>query len=222
MLTMKLNRIFRLSVLSALFIVAVALAGCSSSGTDPEPPYDVDANLAAAWQKFTSANYDGAIAGFSDVIAHAGSNSEAYLGRAWSKAYDKDFSGAVSDFNTAKTNGLDTPADADMGLAAVYRDYPAGNPDYQSAISHASAVIGADSSYVFWKRVTINFKDAHLIKAQSYFRLGESYFSLAHGEVNLLCEYQAIGLLASPESFTEGGYEEALAAKLDVLTELID
>ncbi|MBU1319156.1 MAG: tetratricopeptide repeat protein [candidate division Zixibacteria bacterium] len=211
--------------IAALCIVAAALAsvGCSSGGgTEPPPPYDVDGNLASAWTKFTAKDYAGAETVFTDVINHAGDNAQAYMGRGWCRALETEFATAVTDFNDAIDKGL-TTADAYMGLAAIYRDYPAGNPDYTAAIDYASEVLDIDTNYVFSRNVRFNYKDARLIKAQCYFRLGPDYFLLAHIEVNHLCDYYSheTDPLPSPDTFAPGDYEVALGEKIERLSDLI-
>jgi len=208
----------------ALCIAAAALAsaGCSSGGgTEPPPPYDVDGNLANAWLEFSAKDYAGAETIFTDVINNAGNNAQAYMGRGWCRALETEFATAVADFNNAIDKGL-TTADAHMGLAAIYRDYPAASPDYVAAIGYASDVVDMDSGYVFSRNIRFNYKDAHLIKAQSYFRLGTDYFALAHVEVNYLCQFYTYeDPLPSPGTFAPGAYEVTLGEKIESLSDLI-
>jgi len=71
--------------------------------------------------------------------------------------------------------------------------------------------------------LTINYLDAHLIKAYCYFYLGDDYFSQAHIEVNYLSPKVLYPLdsLQAPETFSGDEYEHALALWLELLTEQI-
>lgn len=211
-----MNRLYNpcSSALAAVIAVLVILEGCSSD-KGSTPTYDVNAKLNEAWNSFGTANYDGALATFSDVLSHSSGNVEALMGRGWCKAFKKDFTAAIDDFNSSISQS--STANALMGLAAVYRDLP----DFQASITNASAVIAADSHYVFTKKTSIDFKDAHLIKAQCYFRLGKSSFPSAHTEVNYLCTLLGFSQLPAANSLPAADYERQLGQKLDELSAAI-
>ena|GEM_PF-1528404 len=200
------------------------VAGCSSGKPTPPPaPFDVEGNLAKAWGYFSSNNYDDGADLFSEVVSHSKSSSEAYLGRGWCYAFVGDKDEAFSDLWTAITYDTrnEYTVDANMGLAAVIRDCPHYSDYLTQAIERASAVINADSSYVFSRRPSIDYKDAHLIIAQSHFRRGSAYFSLAHATVNYLCGLQGLAPLPDAAGVPDDQYEQMMAEKLEILTEQI-
>ncbi|MBD3219260.1 MAG: tetratricopeptide repeat protein, partial [candidate division Zixibacteria bacterium] len=177
--------------------------------------YDVRENLDLGWDYFTQSNYSEAIDKFNEVLDNAAGNSEAYLGLGWSYAFSGDFLDAISGFD--QVSSQPEIVDAYMGLAAVYRDFP----NYSLAIENADSVIASDSSYQFSKRTTIDFKDAHLIKAQSYYRLGSDNFPDAHIEVNYLCGILGLDPVPDPATLEPDEYEQALVDKLEALADLI-
>ncbi|MCK4656814.1 MAG: tetratricopeptide repeat protein, partial [candidate division Zixibacteria bacterium] len=110
-------------VFTAVSLAAIlSLAGCSSGGNGPEP-YDVEANLNRAWNYFASEDYDQALDKFNEVLSHSENNPEALLGKGWSFAFEGDYDSSFTYFDYAIDFGVGT-ADAYMGLAVVYRDYP--------------------------------------------------------------------------------------------------
>jgi tetratricopeptide (TPR) repeat protein len=182
-------------------------SGCSSNkGTTPV--YDVAANLSKGWASFSTSTYDSAVTTFTDVLSHSANNAEALLGRGWCYAFKNQYDSSMSDLNAASTGS--TMNDAKMGLAAVYRDFP----DLNAAITYATAVIAADSQYVFSKRTSIDYKDAHLIKAQCYFRQGKDSFPSAHIEVNYLCVLLGLAGLPDPNTLSPAEYERQLGQRL--------
>lgn len=194
-------------VVRTTVVVSFLFFACSSNKGN-SPSFDVTAKLQEGWSSFGSGSYDAAITTFSDVLTHSANNSEALTGRGWCHAFKKEYSSAITDFNSSVQQ--DSGADAKMGLAAVYRDLP----DLQLAISNASAVIAVDSQYVFAKKSSIDYRDAHLIKAQCYFRLGRSYFPSAHLEVNYLCVLEGLPGLPDPAGLSAAEYEMQLAQRL--------
>lgn len=198
-------------VLGAAVLLSLIWCGCGDEVV--KPSYDVTANLKIAWDSFEKENYDQAISKFSEVLSNSANNAEALMGRGWCHAFNREYSPAITDLNASIQQKPDS--DAEMGLAAAYRDVPF----LEEAIIHATAVIEADSEYVFSKRPTIDYKDAHLIRAQCYFRQGNNSFPSAHFEVNYLCGKLGISPLAPPESFSSAAeYERELGQKLEDLS----
>ena len=199
-------------------VACLLLSGCSSDKGTSGNGDDVAKSLSTAWDHFEKAEYDEALIAFNNVIALAGNNPEALMGKGWCFAFNAEYDSSIINFYSADLHDLPT-LDARMGLAAVYRDYP---PDFGSAIANATAVIESDSNYVFSKRISINYKDAHLIKADCFFRRAEEGdFPAAHVEVNYLCRLEGLDPLPAPESLTGEEYEILLGQKLDSLTVLI-
>ncbi len=206
------------------FTAVLLMAGCSSDKpTPPPPPFDVEGSLVKAWGHFSSSNYDDGEELFSKVIKSSESNAEAYLGRGWCYAFIGEKDSAFNDLWVAITYDThnEYTIDANMGIAAVVRDCP-GYTDYLTqAIDRANAVIDADSTYVFSRKSSIDYKDAHLIIAQSYFRQGTAYFSYAHPTVNYLCDLQGIAPLPEAAGVPAEQYEQMMVEKLEILTEQI-
>jgi len=201
------------------FMVLSLFAGCSSDGDDNgtgPPSFNVDASLLAAWGKFEIQDYDAALSGFKDVLGHDNTNAEAYIGKGWCYAYQGSLSISILAFDEARSHGT-ASLDADMGSAVVYRDLP----DYSKAVSFAKAVIYVDSNYVFSHRTSVDYKDAHLIMAQSYFHQGESEFDKAAVEMNYLCDILGLSTLPNSTDVTDEEYEKAIATKLEELTDLL-
>jgi tetratricopeptide (TPR) repeat protein len=205
-------------------VTALMMPGCSSDKpTPPPPPFDVEGSLVRAWGYFSSDNYDDGAELFSEVIKNSESNSEAYLGRGWCYAFIGEKDSAFNDLWIAITYDTHNryTIDANMGLAAVVRDCPGYVNYLTQAIDRANAVIDADSTYVFSRKPSIDYKDAHLIIAQSYFRRGVAYFSYAHTTVNYLCDLQGLDPLPDAASVPADEYERLLAEKIEILTEQI-
>jgi len=199
-------------LIGLLIITVLFTLNCSSGGGSTTPSYDVDAGLAKGWSEFSTGNYNDALNSFSEVLNHSVENTEALLGRGWSYGFLMNFNSAITDLNVI-TDQMDDP-DAFMALAGIYRDYP----NYQMAISYASEVIDHDSNYVFSKHTSIDFKDAHLIMAQCYFRRGNNYFSSAHIEVNYLCQLEGMQMLPDPQTLSGADYELFLSQTLESLS----
>ncbi|HEQ99191.1 MAG TPA: tetratricopeptide repeat protein [candidate division Zixibacteria bacterium] len=200
-------------ILVLLAIIVLTFSGCGSNGTGSG--YDLRENLDIAWGHFAGADYSDAIDKFNEVLDNVSENAEAYLGLGWSHAFLGQLPDAVANFGLV--SGQPEIVDAYMGLAAVYRDLP----NYQAAISNADDVISADSSYQFSRRTSIDYRDAHLIKAQSYYRLGSSNFPEAHIEVNYLCDDLGLDPVPDPSTLEPAEYEQALVDKIAELTALI-
>jgi len=207
MYKIKSHYIIELLIFTVLFTL-----NCSSGGGSTTPSYNVDAGLAKGWSEFSTSNYNDAVNSFSEVLDHSEDNIEALLGRGWSYGYLMNFNSAITDLNVI-TDQMDDP-DAFMALAGIYRDYP----HYQMAISYASEGIDYDSNYIFSKQTSINFKDAHLIKAQCYFRRGNNYYSSAHTEVDYLCQLEGMQILPDPQTLSDAEYELLLSQTLESLT----
>lgn len=201
-----------LCLIYILATMLILLAACSSGNG---PGYDVDANLLIGWDYVEDADYQNAVDKFHEVLENDDDNAVALTGLGWSFAFDMQLDSAEKYFTGALA--YDQNSDIHMGLAAVYRD----KPNYAQAVSYASQVISDDPDYVFTYRISINYQDAYLIRAQSYFAQGSGQFANAAMDVNYLCDQNGIAQLPDPASISAAEYEQALAEKLDQLSELI-
>jgi tetratricopeptide (TPR) repeat protein len=192
------------------------LVGCSSGGGNGPTPYDVEKNLGIAWNYFADEEYDRALDKFDEVLSHSENNPQALLGKGWCFGFTMDYDSSIVYFDSANDQGL-TTADALMGLAVVYRDYP----DYSLGLSYGSQVIDFDSLYVFSERPSIDYKDAHLIVAECAYRLGKSHFPTGHEAINYLCDIEGLPGLPDPATLPGEDYEKMMAQKLEDLTDLI-
>jgi len=210
---LNMGRIIKELLLLCIFSAIALVLGCSSS--DNGVGYDVEENLRLAWDELEASNFSQGADIFTEVLDHVKDSTEALVGRGWCYTFLGNYNSAISDFGLVLDNVEN--ADARMGLAAVYRDYP----DYQAAISNATIVIEGDSNYVFSRKPAINYKDAHLIKAQCMFRIGKDQFPQAHIEINYLCEIEGLVPLPDPSTLPPAEYEILLSHKLEELTDLI-
>jgi tetratricopeptide (TPR) repeat protein len=192
---------------------AVGFYGCGGGGTGNG--YDVNANINLGWRYFADDKYDSAVAKFTEVLDHVTDSAEALRGRGWGYAFQGQLVSAVTDLNLSLD--FSDNKDAHMGLAAVYRDIP----NLNEAISNATDVLDADSLYVFPKRTSIDYKDARLIKAQCYYRLGSTYFEQSRTEVNYLCSKLSVTPLPEIGSVSAAEFEMLLVDKIQVLTDLV-
>lgn len=207
-------------ILGVVGLIAIAIfVSCSSGGGDgptPPPPFDEAETMTEAWADFDAGLYEDAEVKFGEVIEHNEENEDAYLGRGWSRAFQSEFSGAVTDFLSANDNGH-ADFHADMGLAAAYRDLP----NFEAAINYSKTVLNNRPQYVFSKVPTVNYMDAHLIIAQSHFRLGGSHYADAHEKINYLCRIEGLDTIPEYGTLPAEMYEKLLAERLSDLTELI-
>jgi len=203
-----------------LLVVTGILLSCSGGddggGTTEPEPFDAEATMAEAWNDFEAGLYEDAEEKFTEVIEHDSEDADAFLGRGWSKAFQSEFSSAVTDFLEALEQGH-ADYDADMGVAASYRDLP----NYEGAINYAKTVINNRPQYSFSRKPSIDYLDAHLIIAQSHFRLGGSHYSLAHEKINYLCKIEGLDTIPEYGTLPAEDYEKLLAETLEELTEII-
>ena len=75
---------------------------------------------------------------------------------------------------------------------------------------------------MFSKMISVDFKDAHLIKAECFFRFGEDDLENAHDEINYLCSLLGLDPLPNPSGMSGDEYELLMAETLDELSDLID
>jgi len=168
------------------------------------------------WTEFEAGEYNTSKACFQTALQFDASHADASSGLGWSNAMLGSLSDAVTAFLAANSAGL-TTEDANAGLAVAYRDLP----DLNNAISYANTVITNEPSYVFSHRTSIDYKDMHLVMAQCYYRLGESSFSDAQAQVDILDPGNGLDP-GTPgtwvvDSVTYNTYAEALLMKIEEL-----
>jgi Tfp pilus assembly protein PilF len=207
--------IYRLTI--AALAALLLIGGCSSNSAEPEPEYDVNARLSAAWGDFENEDYQSSTSIFQEVLDHQSSNAEAHMGLGWSHAFGGDLSSAASSFQSAISSGL-SGFDAHMGLACVYRDLP----NLQQALSYADQVVAGDPAYFFSKRNSIDYLDARLIKAQVYFRQGMNYYDELRTELDYLSSEKNLSALPEQGDMSDEEYETLLLNRLEELTALIE
>ena len=195
-------------------LLLLLAAACSDSSSGPETTAAEE--LSEGWVDFEAGRFSQATEHFQSAVNKDGSLADAHNGLGWSRAMQENLSGAVTALENALDGGLSTP-DADAGLAVVYRD----TPNYSQAISHAQDVITASPTYVFSHRTSIDYRDMHLVMAQSYYRLGESNFVLAQAQVDILDPANGLDPLDSGtwvvNSIVYATYAEALLKKIEEL-----
>jgi hypothetical protein len=203
---------------SLTLLLIVGIIGCSSDSGNG-PAFDPEAELQKAWDAFSQSNYQSAESSASEVLQHDASYSSALVCRGWSRAFQSKFADAESDFKDASmtTDSID----ALMGLAVVYRDYPA-TPNLPACMTYATRLIEADSLYVFDQRTSIDYMDTRLVRAQAAFRRGSSHYASAHEDVNYLCGKLGSPSLPDVSSVTAEVYEQALLSKLEDIAELVN
>ena len=212
-----MRRRFLICILTCIFIYSCG--GGPGGPVVTEPTGDL---VARGWVQFQAANFDSAKALFRQAIAaNVQDIADAYNGLGFSLAFQDSLQSAISNFNLANSNGL-TFADAFVGLAASYRDF--GN-NFAQSVTSADAAIARDPSYVFRFNNRISIDDVYLIKAQSSFRRGESFFAVAQAAVNVLDSDNGLdpnnpnSWFVSNQQFNT--YAEALLKEIEILEELI-
>lgn len=214
----------RAIVTASALAVLLVFIGCSSSEptgpNPPPPPFDADAHIAAGWASFAAGSYQAGVTSFSTVIAHENANAEAYSGRGWCYTLMTMYDSAYSDLRAAIMYDLGTQ-DANMGLAAIFRDYVTYPDHLKEAIERANAVVEDDADYIFSKRTSIDYRDAHLIIAQCQFKRGANYFRFAHEEINYLCGLEQVAPLPDASTMSPEAYELLMSEKIEQLTELL-
>ena len=200
------------------YVTAVDEAGNESapSSTVQARATSLAYETSLGWTEFEAGEYDTSKARFQTALQFNASHAEASSGLGWSNAMLGLLSDAVTAFQAANSAGL-TTQDANAGLAVAYRDLP----NLNSAILYADTVIDNEPSYVFSHRTSIDYKDMHLVMAQCYYRLGESSFSDAQAQVDILDPGNGLDP-GTPgtwvvDSVTYNTYAEALLMKIEEL-----
>jgi tetratricopeptide (TPR) repeat protein len=193
-------------------VLLAMLCGCGlllavGCGRDGGGPSDTAASLTAAgWVLFEKGEYDLAIAKFSQALNLDAAYADAYNGLGWAYANLDSLAHSLENFGLCISQDS-TLADPYAGCAPVYRDYEPEPAHFDSAVAYASEALGKDSDYQFSHDTSFDWRDLHLIMAQSYYGLGE--FLSAKDEVDALG-----GISLDPQSPT---FVEDLAAEIERL-----
>jgi tetratricopeptide (TPR) repeat protein len=199
--------------------VLAACACCSllfvSCGGDNGGPSETASSLTeAGWSRFGDGEYEEAIEKFSRALELDPTYADAHNGLGWSNAKLDLLTKALANFGACikQNNALVDPY---AGGAAVYRDslpsvvaFAPETAHFDSAIAFADTALSRDPDYVFTRDESFDWYDLHLIKAQSYYGLGE--FLLAKAEVDILDPLNTL----NPEDPT---FVQDLAAKIEEL-----
>lgn len=175
-----MSRIRSAYAIPAPFILAaLLLIGCGSNGNGNGPDGgDID----KAWELFEEGNYVAAIVEFHMVHPQDEDFMEVHNGLGWSFAFSGTLDSAAGYFEMAALGSLTMEADVSAGLSAVRK----AQGDYEGAIAAAASALTKDANWTFAHYGGTDYRDLHLILAQSYYALGPSSYSLAHDQVDIL------------------------------------
>jgi tetratricopeptide (TPR) repeat protein len=179
--------------------------GCGGDGGGG--PSDTAASLTAAgWALFEQGEYDAAKVKFYQALNLDATYADAYNGIGWSNAKLDSLSQSLSSFGECITfdNVL---AEAYAGCAPVYRDYETEPAHFDSAVAMATQALSLAASFSFSHDLSFDWRDLHLIMAQSHYGLGEFLEAKAHVD-------SLGGVSLDPESDT---FVEDLAAEIERL-----
>jgi tetratricopeptide (TPR) repeat protein len=162
--------------------IAGALAltmGCGGDG-GTGPGATAASRTSEGWVLFEAGDYTGAIGKFNSAVSIDDTYADAYNGLGWSFAKMDSLARSITSFGDCIANGMS--GDPHAGRAPVYRDL--APPQFSNAVSTASSALALDRRYIFEHDTTFDWRDLHLIMAQSQFGLGQ--YDLANTEVDSL------------------------------------
>jgi tetratricopeptide (TPR) repeat protein len=187
-------------------VCALAMAmGCGGDG-GTGPSATAESRTNEGWALFEAGDYTGAVGKFNSAISIDDTYADAYNGLGWSYAKLDSLARAITNFDECIVNGMS--GDPHAGRAPAYRDL--SPPQFGNAVSTASSALSLDRRYVFDHDTTFDWRDLHLIMAQSHFGLGQ--YDLANAEVDSLG-----GQVQNPASST---FVEDLADEIERLETL--
>lgn len=151
-------------------LVALALFGCSD---EDDSQTDYNAILIDGWEEFVLGNYADAEAKFQQLVDANEMLGKAYNGLGWCALYQDQLDNAETDFSKALQEELDDDTYQDVigGLVIVYDalNRPQDCVDSSGNLS---------TDWVFSHDETLDYDDIILIRAISYYALGEFENSL--------------------------------------------
>jgi tetratricopeptide (TPR) repeat protein len=203
-MTMR-QRILLASLLAAWIGSLALLAGCGGGGGGGGPTETAADLTAQGWVMYEAGNFSGAVGKFIRATQLDANYADAYNGLGWSYGKLDSLARAVEDFRQAILKGM-TTADPYAGRAPAYRDV--NPPKYRRAIVVADSALAKSPAYVFSHHAAFDYRDLHLINAQSHFGLKE--YTEAKAEVDILDPANTLNP-ASPS------FVDSLAAKIEDL-----
>lgn len=156
------------------------IVGCGGGGGGGGGP-DAAALTAEGWTHYERGEYTQAIGRFDAAVSADPTYADAYNGLGWSYGKLDSLARALANFALAISNGA-TSAEPYAGEAPVYRDLDP--PQFQNAITAATAALARDASFAFAHHQSFDWQDLHVIMAQCYFELQDYTHALV--EVTIL------------------------------------
>jgi tetratricopeptide (TPR) repeat protein len=197
----------RTLILTACVFGALMAFGCGGDGGGG--PSDTAASLTAAgWAFFEQGDYEAAIVKFNLALGLDATYADAHNGRGWSNAKLDSLGQSLSSFGECMTFD-NTLTDAYAGCAPVYRDYETEPAHFDSAIAVASQALAMAPAYSFSHDTSFDWRDLHLIMAQSHYGLGEFGDAYTH----------VVALGGGPLDTESDTFVEDLAAEIEDLEE---
>lgn len=169
----------RRTIFAGIACALVLGLGCGGDG-DTGPGATAASRTSEGWALFESGDYTGAIGKFNEAVSLDDTYADAYNGLGWSFAKLDSLERSLTNFATCIANGMS--GDPHAGRAPVYRDVDP--PEFANAVSTATTALSLDRRYEFEHDGTFDWRDLHLIMAQSNFGLG--HYDLANAEVDSL------------------------------------
>lgn len=166
---MKVNLIVLLSLLGA-----IAILSCKkdTSALLPHPPdHEV---LESGWRNFMNGRYSEAVSEFNRLIHRGALLTEAYTGLGWSYAFMNCLEESVVKYKAALNTQPSSRLLSDIyaGLSFVYDALDS----YQRCLSATDSI---DSNWVFAYKPALDFNDIILLRAISFYGLGDFSGSLS-------------------------------------------
>lgn len=180
-----MRRVKRPGFLPVLLIVLMLAHGCGGGG-DTAPAESASSRTAEGWTLFEDGDYEGAIEKFARALTLDASYADAYNGFGWSYARLDSLSTSLNSFGEAitRTGTSAVLVDSYAGSSPAYRDLLTRPSHFDSAAVYASNALALDRRYIFEHDGDFDWRDLHLIMAQSFFALND--YSAANARVDSL------------------------------------
>ncbi|MCB9473763.1 MAG: hypothetical protein H6678_08135 [Candidatus Delongbacteria bacterium] len=146
-----------------LALALIGLSGCGITGTSDDTG---EGALSSAWNRYAQQDYDGALAAFSALLDTGGLYPEASEGQGWCQLMLGQATPAALAFRQALLAD-DERNSARVGEAFARRD--SSPPDYPRVIQRAREALRRDPDFRFSHDTHIDWRDLHLLMAQTFF-----------------------------------------------------